>query len=514
MTPEEKADLYAAVQDYYRRRRRLNLKTAGAIGAGMAAEYAGRDPYAIMDRILRPASRPAQLDPTEQAKAVTDMMDLARKHDEAYLKAGKDKLTALKDAQAIKDDLMAKAMELYLGVEGFDAALKESRNTQLQQATSDVQTALRDVVKQTMGDTMPAQMLLGLDLPGTDKIVSKIISETKSDFSAADSTVSKLFSVFAGPLSDTQPQNLKTAIVAQILADARIASGDSVSLENYLDGVSNQLAQAGAKPGVQEQWAAISKKIQNDYVGPNSLFAQANALLTTALTKTEGYQDTLLTQLSGSKNFDPDKFREIYNTLSDPSGEGNLEDTITGALESLGDPQGLPQEEREKYNAALDQLTDEASISNPSLIMVREQIYESPAFKEYMQQTGIVDPLMALKQLKKEMKAKHRGAIAESRRKMRQRDQQLEKDAAEGEDDTLLGATPELSPLNVKSMPFTEEVKARPSVKQRLRGKLFELGSQQRAVPGTPDQLPEDDDASDPRKRNKRKLLSGGFSPV
>ena len=117
-----------------------------------------------------------------------------------------------------------------------------------------------------------------------------------------------------------------------------------------------------------------------------------------------------------------------------------------------------------------------------------------------MEETGIRDPRMALKHLKKEMKNKHRGAVAQSRRAMMQRDQTLKQARMAGDEDPAVSGEAAVDAgQDVASRPFMPGAPAKESFSKRLKTGLKALGG------GARDLSADEDEEAKRKKEEDRK---------
>lgn len=428
MEQQEREDLLAAVRDYYRRKSRRDWKTAGAAVAGTMAGYAAEDPtvgLGVAEKILTPGSGPKgrQLSDKERLDLKARLLE-ARNEAVRNRRAGDiNEIQALMKQGASEDLLLKYTIQLATGVAQTDAQVKSARISAMASMGNKVQDVLADAVAREFETKGPAgQAQFNNAMKDIDEAFASV------SFSPVEPGGTSAGAVTLGPDA-----------VARMMAAFNATPG--MAAKSGLAGV--VMARAIAAKGSPDELVRALEKypeaapLVRQLTGESGI--EAMNLVNAAASRVEGYAERVAQQLSGSAGMTPEKvgeFAEVVKGLLDTKDPDASTQKANSILDRWGGPGKLDPESQKAFADALDELDPESETYNPTLEMVRKDLFQRPDFQEYMRQTGITDPMMAMRQLKKEARNAHRSSVQQSRKAIETRNQAMREGGA---DPTLTG---------------------------------------------------------------------------
>lgn len=421
MEQTEREDLLAAVKDYYRRKTRRNLRAAGAGIAGTAVGFASGDPsagIAMAEKMMPQGYGPQGSGLTEQERlaAKAKILELATARAKALTDAREGSIDKLLEAGKAQDDLVKYGVEAFGDAVGADAQIKSARDSAVASLGGKALDQMTKMWELEFGGSDPGRRARFEEAMTSAKEFALVKNENNPI--VMQRVIDNWSQLFVNNSSINERATL-VAVLQQTLAEKQVGLAD---FKNMLRD-SNMV-------GASQLYEAI---VNNEKV--------AMDILVGAATESKEATDAYFGQLSGKSALGTEDLKAYLKAVRDGATGGitpeQMVKTLTDQMDKMGQPGTLDPASQKQFADALDELDPESETYNPTLEMVRNDLFKRPDFQEYMAKTGITDPMVALRQLKREARGAHRASVQQSQQAALARNQQLREGAA---DPTMTGA--------------------------------------------------------------------------
>lgn len=415
MLQTEKENLLAQVKDYYRRRNLRNAKGIASATAGGLINMQGGDGLGFMESVMTPATQPATLSPQERFEAKKAMLDSLTEYKKAANSPVKDFMETMKARSAANDKVLDTIAKIYGDKVGGIAQVRSAYNSARVAAAGQASAFLSDRIKEQMLGSGGAALKNITDV--NDQIDAALIPKSGGQFPKG--ATQKIRAAIQGATTVQEKSAIMAAISIQTVANG----SDPDAFLNMLDEAS--LKGDGDASVIFSEWTTHKAGISTIMAGAMATSKDILADTTKALAASLG---------SGA---DFEQLTTLGRQLQEFAGGTPEQQTkaMSDMVEAVGKMGEMDPATSEKFANALDALDEDSSSYDPTLAQVRDDLFQQPAFQEYMRNTGITDPKVALRQLRSEARKSWRASYQQSQEKRAERQAQINS----GAPDKLVG---------------------------------------------------------------------------
>ena len=432
----EHADLLTKVKDYYKRRNVRNAKGVASaiagVGVGMQTGNA-KDGLSFMAGVMRPGSGPQKLTPKEVVDAKRDLFDVASKYQAALSDKSKPFVEQMKAAAENEKVFMDTLAKLYGSKTQSDGTVKSSYNGARAGMTGD----LVDFIQKGMESANKGNMSAGLKHMQEARAELQNSLAASAGFEVDESTVRAVGAMLSGTDGEVR---VEAVAQLQLIAEAKGVTPEALQ-QMFLDAA----AAAPTDGGVETKAAEIAHILNNEG-------EEAKAIVQGATVQMTDVTNDQMKHLaaSGAKISDVEVFAETLRRIQKQGGGGA--EALESLMEDASKMGEMDPDMKKKWADALDSLDEESQTYDPTLAQVRDDLFKQPAFTDYMRRTGITDPQVALKELRREARGRVRQATKDSREAATDNNEALRAGKNPAVGDTaapLTGPVGEADPSNV-----------------------------------------------------------------